>query len=138
MKPKLIIVRGIPGSGKSTFAKSLGIPHFEADQYFVGDDGVYRFDFAKLGAAHSWCREQVAKTLFNGESVVVSNTSTTLKELRPYFEVGLEHGIVPTVLTMNGNFGSIHGVPEDKMSAMRDRFAHDVSPLFKEFFGVWK
>jgi predicted kinase len=29
----LYIVRGLPGSGKSTFAKTLQIPHFESDQY---------------------------------------------------------------------------------------------------------
>ena len=135
MKPKLIIVRGIPGSGKSTFASSLGIPHYEADQYFIGDDGVYRFDMKRLGYAHRWCDEQVSITLAKGESVVVSNTFTTPRELRSYFIIAKEHGIVPTVITMNGNFGSIHGVPEDKMQAMRDRFCHDITPLFEEFFG---
>jgi hypothetical protein len=65
----------------------------------------------------------------------VSNTFTMLNELRPYFEGAKEYGIIPTVITMNGNFGSIHGVPEAKMQAMRDRFCHDISPLFEEFFG---
>jgi predicted kinase len=138
MKQQLIIVRGIPGSGKSTFASSLGIPHYEADQYFVGADGVYRFDFSKLGEAHRQCRVSVGKALLSGKSVVVSNTFTTLNELRPYFEGAKEYGIIPTVITMNGDFGSIHGVPEDKMQAMRDRFCHDISPLFEEFFGDHK
>jgi adenylate kinase family enzyme len=39
MEKILYIVRGIPGSGKSTFAKTLGGIHIEADQYFVDKIG---------------------------------------------------------------------------------------------------
>jgi adenylate kinase family enzyme len=70
MKQQLIIVRGIPGSGKSTFASSLGIPHYEADQYFIGADGVYRFDFSKLGEAHRQCRVSVGKALLSSYKIV--------------------------------------------------------------------
>ena len=38
----LYIVRGVPGSGKSTFAKTLGGTHFETDNYFM-IDGEYKF-----------------------------------------------------------------------------------------------
>lgn len=31
----LYIIRGIPGAGKSSFAKSLECPYFEADMYFI-------------------------------------------------------------------------------------------------------
>jgi adenylate kinase family enzyme len=38
----LILVRGVPGSGKSTYAKTLVDWYaIEADQYFVRIDGVY-------------------------------------------------------------------------------------------------
>ena len=47
MEKILYIVRGIPGSGKSTFAKTLGGIHIEADQYFVDGDGNYNFDGSK-------------------------------------------------------------------------------------------
>ena len=45
----LYIVRGVPGSGKSTFAKSIGGIHIEADQFFM-ENGKYNFDehLAKL------------------------------------------------------------------------------------------
>ena len=42
MENKVIhLVRGIPGSGKSTFAKTLNIPdHFEADMYFIDENAI--------------------------------------------------------------------------------------------------
>ena len=58
MKDKILyIVRGIPGSGKSTFAKRLVIHDFlvcEADKYFVDKEtGEYNFDFTKIKDAHN-------------------------------------------------------------------------------------
>ena len=46
MEKVLYIVRGIPGSGKSTFAKSLGGTHFEADMFFM-KNGEYKYDMFK-------------------------------------------------------------------------------------------
>jgi uridine kinase len=48
MKPTLYLIRGVPGSGKSTFAQSLLDKFvvqrmYEADQYFV-QNGEYQFD----------------------------------------------------------------------------------------------
>jgi tRNA uridine 5-carbamoylmethylation protein Kti12 len=51
----LYIVRGIPGSGKTTFAKSLNCPVFEADMFFVNSQGIYNFDYTKIKDAHAWC-----------------------------------------------------------------------------------
>ena len=42
---KLFLLRGLPGSGKSSLAKSLGGDHFEADMYFVGEDKGSYEDF---------------------------------------------------------------------------------------------
>jgi adenylate kinase family enzyme len=57
MEKTIYIVRGCPGSGKSTFAKTLGGIHIEADQYFVDADGNYNFDGSKIKNAHAWCLE---------------------------------------------------------------------------------
>ena len=58
---KLYIVRGLPGSGKSTFAEALVGSDFlvcEADKYFMVD-GEYKFDGSKLKDAHEWSRNRV-------------------------------------------------------------------------------
>ena len=39
MEKVLYIVRGISGSGKSTFAKTLGGQHYEADMFFINENG---------------------------------------------------------------------------------------------------
>lgn len=134
---KLYLIRGIPGAGKSTLAKTIvnGIEsncsHYEADMYFERD-GVYKFDFALLGEAHEWCREQTQADLAKGYSVVVSNTFTTTWELRYYFDIALLYGIMPTVITCNSNWGNIHNVPPDILEKMKARFQHDISDLIEE------
>ena len=47
---KLILLRGIPGSGKSTFAKSISnesTGHIESDMFFI-KDGEYKFDGSRI------------------------------------------------------------------------------------------
>jgi predicted ABC-type ATPase len=73
----LYIVRGLPGSGKSTFAQTLECPVFEADMFFVNSQGVYNFDFTRIKDAHAWCQEMVEDHMFNQhEKIAVSNTFT--------------------------------------------------------------
>jgi len=50
------LIRGLPGSGKTTMAKKIeGFEHFEADQYFE-KDGSYEFDPSELNSAHEECQ----------------------------------------------------------------------------------
>lgn len=129
-KKILYIVRGIPGSGKTTFAKTLGGVHFEADQYFMVD-GEYKFDVAKLKEAHKWCQGQVSNAMLINYTtgnlnnvIVVSNTFTQEWEMTPYIEMAKEwEYTVFTIVVENRHGGeNVHGVPEDKLEIMRNRF----------------
>lgn len=135
-KTTMTLVRGIPGSGKSTLAKDIcdytRAVHLEADMYFV-HDSAYLFDPKWIGAAHDWCKKAADIQLTNGHSVVVSNTFTTIKELRPYFEIALEHGIIPSVVLLQNDYGSIHDVPDETITKMKQRFVYDISSLISEF-----
>lgn len=126
---KLILVRGLPGSGKSTVARQFDGVHIEADEYFM-INGEYRFDHTKLKQAHEWCQEKTREALKSRFTAVVSNTFTTLKELRPYFDIAAEFGILPNVIVAQGNFGSVHGVPEETLAKMKARFVYDISELY--------
>ena len=120
----LILVRGIPGSGKSTFAKNKhsSAVRLEADMFFVGPNGDYNFDPTLLGAAHTWCINTARIFMNQGMDVVVSNTFTTLKEMKPYLEHANNSGIDIQVYRMIKEYGSVHNVPPDAIQRMKDRF----------------
>jgi len=122
---ELIIIRGLCGAGKSTLAKKFvdqGYLNYEADMYFVHSDGTYKFDPTKLYQAHSWCQRKTRDTLENGISVVVSNTFTTKKEMKDYLTMAEELGAPVRVIKVIGNFQNVHGVPEEALQRMRDRW----------------
>ena len=122
---ELFLLRGLPGSGKSTLAKSLGGTHLEADQYFINDDGEYKFDATKIKLAHGWCQ---LRTEHNMEDeilkIVISNTFTQEWEMKPYFELAEKYGYrVYSLIVENRHSGiNEHGVPEDKLEIMKNRF----------------
>lgn len=122
----LIIIRGLPGSGKTTMARKLMeagavTKHFEADMFFEVD-GEYKFDSKKLPDAHQWCRSEVMAALLNGENVVVSNTFVKKWEVEPYIQACLESNINYVILTASGEYGSVHDVPEETIAKMKRKW----------------
>lgn len=134
---QLILIRGLPGSGKSTLARKLKFSllgaHLETDQYFVDKQGKYVFDASKLKQNHEKCLRDTELNLKTVESVIVSNTFTQLWELEPYFELAHRFGITPTVIMMQSQFQNEHGVPEEKLQQMKNRFAYDITDLFEKY-----
>ena len=125
MEKVLFIVRGIPGSGKSTFAKTLGGQHYEADMYFIDEEGNYKFDGTKIKDAHKWCQSFVETDMvLEYPKIVVSNTFTQEWEMKPYMDLAKEHGYkVFTIVVENRHDGkNVHNVPEDKIEQMANRF----------------
>jgi predicted kinase len=135
MSKVLYIVRGLPGSGKSTFAEKLVGSDFlvcEADKYFIDkESGEYNFDGSKLKDAHKYCQDLVETymkdSLVNDQfyrEIAVSNTFTQEWEMKTYFELAEKYGyMVFTVVVENRHNGkNVHGVPEDKLEIMKNRF----------------
>jgi len=119
---KLILVRGIPGSGKSTYARSLGIPdHFEADMYFEKFHGG-AFVPAEIKKAHEWCQSQATTAMAKGRDVVVSNTFVRKWEMEFYLNAAKTLGIEVEIVVCRGNFQNVHGVPPEKVAEMARRF----------------
>ena len=125
MEKVLYIVRGIPGSGKSTFAKTLGGQHYEADMFFINENGNYNFDVTKIKDAHQWCQSFVETDMvLEYPKIVVSNTFTQEWEMEPYFKLAKEYGYTVFTIVVENRHGGVnqHGVPEDKLQMMKDRF----------------
>lgn len=128
---KLILIRGLPGSGKSTMAKKIvaempdgTAAHYEADMFFMDSEtGEYNFVPSKIVDAHEWCQDMTRAALEQGLVVFVSNTFTRLWEMENYFLMCKELGLSkPTVVECTGNYKSIHNVPEQTLEAMRNRW----------------
>jgi predicted kinase len=126
MEKILYCVRGIAGSGKSTFAKTLGGRHYEADMFFIDPIlGEYKFDGSKIKLAHEWCQNRVeGDMILNVDKIAVSNTFTQEWEMVPYFEMAKRHGYkVFSIVVENRHGGTnVHEVPEEKLEQMRNRF----------------
>lgn len=112
----ITIIRGISGSSKSTLAskiladnKILSDPNkpimeiFEADRWFINSCGEYVFNASQLSNAHTWCRLSVEGFLRSNLHcvAVVSNTSTTFKEILPYAEIAKKYGALVDITEPN-------------------------------------
>ena len=127
MSKELYLLRGLPGSGKSTLAKSIaGSKGYikEADMYFVNREGEYKFKPSLLSEAHTWCQEEVDFLMKYEHKVVVSNTFTQEWEMQPYIDLAKQYGYMVFTVIVENRHGGVnqHGVPDEALTKMRDRF----------------
>lgn len=150
----LIIIRGPSGSGKSTIANYISnkadelkygkgpnrimgalyeppAVFCEADLFFLDSSrSKYKFDSSKLHKAHTWCQANIEKYMFeNIQQIIVSNTTTTLKELEVYQNLAKEYNYkveiwrtpgpwIPEILAERNT----HSVPLEVIKRQIDRY----------------
>ena len=124
----LILIRGLPGAGKSTLALALysALPQpvelFEADQFMTDETGQYAFSVTRVPMAHAECQARTQHALANGSTVIVSNTFTRRWEYQWYLELAAEHNVPVQVLDVHGPWQSVHDVPDATLQRMRARW----------------
>jgi hypothetical protein len=121
MEKSLILLRGLPGSGKSTMAHLFDCPVFEADQFFI-KDGEYQFDHNLLPDAHEWCKTQVENLMkVDTPKIAVANTFIEEFEITSYYMLAeLYNYKVFTAFVENRHGGkNVHGVSDEMMERMR-------------------
>jgi predicted kinase len=138
MDKKVFIMRGVQGSGKSTYASMLHQAAFEdgqlpltvsADHFFVGPNG-YQFDVTKLGDAHKECMQRFIRALNDGMNpVIVDNTNINVEDVAPYVAVGEALDYKVTIIQVNtppdvAAKRNIHGVAEKQVHRTHERLQH--------------
>jgi histidinol phosphatase-like enzyme/predicted kinase len=132
MKTKtLYLVCGCPGDAKSTLAQmiadALGTRAIVAADDMPGlyVDGLYQIHLQK--SAHDWCRNEVIEWMrYGAMNIIVHNTFIRQMYREPYLALAKEYGYAVHVITSEGvvfpdgrRTSSIHNVPEEVLSAMR-------------------
>ncbi|MGZ3866950.1 MAG: AAA family ATPase [Bacteroidia bacterium] len=126
----LILLRGLPGSGKTTLANLLSekgkYPVFSIDSYFTEPEtGEYKFEFEKNHLAYKQCEELTRKALQSGmEKIFIDNTFTLEWELEPYFKLAAEFNCMVHVVTVENRHGgkNIHDVSYEQVAKMATKY----------------
>ena len=98
----MFIMRGLPGSGKSTLVKTIQSIYAEdatgdfcicsADDFFMSE-GCYRFDASRLSDAHEDCQSRMKEALTSRtRTVVIDNTNVMYWEMKPYIQFADQEG----------------------------------------------
>lgn len=146
MAKKVIILSGVPGSGKSTWvdvASNSCSYTFSADHYFINrETGEYEFNPANLGKAHGECLRDFAETIknissmnINASTLVVDNTNTTAIEMAPYVALAAAYGVPVEIITFQCEpecafKRGTHGVPLKSIQRMAEQIRNRKLPPF--------
>lgn len=118
--PILRVVRGVPGSGKSTFAVKHfpGVFHVENDMFLMrGND--YHWTPQRVKSAIDWCSRMATEALASGLDVVVCNTFTKRRFIRYYKNIAEELGARFDVYRCTGSFKNVHGLDDSMVEKFK-------------------
>jgi predicted kinase len=142
---KLIIIRGLPGSGKSDIAKKLvenGVIH-STDNFMI-KNGVYEFDSQKIAKYHNYNLINSIKSMKHGISpIIIDNTNITASSCINYVEQGKMYGYEIVIIEPDTLWAfdveelvkrNNHGVPKDTIIDMFQKY--EKLDLFKRKLGL--
>ncbi|XP_025893333.1 NEDD4-binding protein 2 isoform X2 [Nothoprocta perdicaria] len=137
----LVLLRGVPGSGKSFLARALlednpGGIILSTDDYFY-KNGQYHYDASCLGEAHDWNRKRAKEAFEKRVSpIIIDNTNIQAWEMKPYVTLAQQFKykvmfrepdtwwkFKPKELERR----NIHGISKEKIKRMLERYERCLS-----------
>ncbi len=147
---KVIIMRGLPGSGKSRYVKGLAAENkcsvviASADHYHYlpqpdnpdGSMAPRRYEFKPENArkAHDSCLLEFIKYINQGWGlIVVDNTNCSAWEISPYYRLAEVHGYEVEIVWLQAPLEKcmargLHNVPLATVENMRNRMEREELP----------
>jgi len=134
MTKTLWILRGLPSSGKTTLAKTLedSLPNaiaYAADDFHYDDEGNYNWKPENIHKAHNWCQNNIMVVMEAGvENIIVHNTNTSEKEIKPYLDMANIYGysVTSLIIEKRHDNSNNHNVPEEVVDKMEDRLRNSI------------
>lgn len=123
MTKKLYITMSPSGGGKNFYVDNTLLkthPNLciaSADNYFM-ENGVYKFELSRLGAAHQNCEQTAQTGMAKGLPIVVLNTNVKWEFFKVYLRQAAIFGYTVEFL--------IFDIPEDKLDVLFARNVHGV------------
>ncbi len=126
-RPRLQIIRGLPGSGKTTLAlkRYSFLMRLETDMFFCSR-GAYRFTKERNQDAVDWFKDAVRRLCATGMDFVVTGVFAAHTERLDFvIAAALARRYDVYVRTLRGRHKGVHAVPEEHYNAMKAAFVPD-------------
>ena len=139
----VIIMRGLPGSGKSTVAK-LFRDKAEAfivsmDDFWTRDGKPYKFDKERINEAVQWTHDRFTQFIENdADLIIVDNTNTQQWEYKWFKTQAEEMGYIVHLLEVQRPILECHAacrhlVPFSKLFEMAERFERPAAAKLENY-----
>lgn len=140
MEKVMVIMRGIPGSGKSTISqiigKGLGLDLEKCvicstDDFFKNKKGQYKFNPKKIKENHLLNQLKAMKACIDKKNVIIDNTNVDNDHLKPYLDIAAEYGyrvynLAVIVDQMEAFKRQTHNVPEEAHKRMHNKLLESI------------
>lgn len=138
---KAYVYCGLPGSGKSTHARTVaGCVVIETDDFWINPDtDAYEYDADRAGESHGWNLVRWINLCQGGfPRIACANTNLTMAEIAPYVAIAQSYGFAVVVRVIDIDFDlacerNTHDVPLETMEKM----AQDFDELVDNFPPWW-